>query len=86
MNDQALSVKAQTCMWTRANEVLGGDINGSLEEKPCIPSSGDLVGHDASRGPGLMTVKEIDSDHCSMFILRKHVELLGRILIEMVEA
>ncbi|KAJ4406055.1 hypothetical protein N0V82_010201 [Gnomoniopsis sp. IMI 355080] len=85
MNDQAVSAKAQTRMWTRVKEVLEGTNTGIIQENLRTASSGDLVNQGVARGTGLLTVKEIDSDHCSMFILRKHVELLGSFLIEMVE-
>ncbi|KAJ4392278.1 hypothetical protein N0V93_005903 [Gnomoniopsis smithogilvyi] len=97
-NDRVVSAKAQARMWSRANatvsnleasqSLLKQWTNSRLGEKPCATTgSGDsvVVGKPLSSGPGYMTVKEIDSDHCSMFILRKHVEVLGSILIEMVE-
>lgn len=99
VNDRIVSAKAQTRMWTRVNAYLSNleatlsnlkHVDNMLEEQHCsassAASSGEIIDQNVSQGPGLLTVKEIHSDHCSMFILREHVESLGSMLLEIVES
>lgn len=83
-NDRALSCNAQERMWQRADEALSGGT--TLEGRKCTASSREALGQKPTRDMGMFTVKLIHSDHCSMFILRKHVESLGSTLMEICRA
>lgn len=66
MEDRVLSPKYQRSWVTRADEVLAAQKAGT---------------HGGRDTPGRFLTADIDSDHCSMFILPKHVKKLGEILM-----
>lgn len=90
-NDWVVSLKAQIRMLARTNNVLSLQSGGLMVDREASTATKisfknkDCEGQDPSLVQDAVTVKLIESDHCSMFILRKHVKLLGRMLIESAE-
>lgn len=76
--DRIIPPAYQKSLVDRADQVLAARAAGGREE---LCSSG-LEGHGATKVPGRFETVEMDSDHCSMFVLPKHVEKLGEVLIK----
>lgn len=77
LRDRMISLPAQKCIVARANKHLSAQTDG-LERNV---DGNHAAGSANNPAAASFRTAEIDSDHCSMFILSEHVEKLTQILI-----